>query len=166
MFLSLDHWVALMAPEFGRTFLTYLTAWLTTMSWQFIAIAIGYITTTMIQGIAVLAQPSYEPQNWHTVLILWAVMLFAVIMNSTTGHALAKFEGLVLVVHLTGFFGILIPMVYLARHNDPEWVFTTFINQGGWSTQALSILVSFPTAATSLIGADCAVHMSEEVSTS
>jgi choline transport protein len=156
----------MLAPKSCYTFLAYLTAWLTTLSWQAIAVSLGYLIATLLQGIVILGQPAgtYVPQAWHTVLIIWAVMLFAVFINSTTSCALARFEGLVLIVHLLGFFGVLIPLVYLGPHNDPAAVFTTFLNEGGWSTQALSFLVGLPSGAASLIGVDCAVHMSEEVS--
>ncbi|KAI1372106.1 amino acid transporter [Hypoxylon crocopeplum] len=157
------HWVAMMAPESCANFLSYLTAWLTTLAWQAIAITTSYSVATIIQGIVVLAEPSYEPIKWHTVLIMWAAAVFSVIVNSTTGRILAKFEGLVLILHLTGFFGVLVPMVYFAPHNTPAAVFTTFSNNGNWPTQALAFFVGIPTVASTLTGADCAVHMSEEV---
>lgn len=154
----------MLAPDSSRAYLSYMTAWLTTSAWQGIAGTMGYLIATVLQGIIVLGQPQYEPKSWHTVLIAWAASMFAVLINSTTGRALAKFEGVVLVLHLAGFFGIIIPLVYLAPHNEPSAVFATFLNEGGWSSQALSVLVGFPSGASTLIGADCAVHMSEEVS--
>ncbi|KAL2020056.1 hypothetical protein VTK56DRAFT_8959 [Thermocarpiscus australiensis] len=166
-----DHWVAMMAPESSRNFLAYLTAWLTTLAWQAMAVSTAYIIATLLQGIIILSQgpeQTYVPQNYQTVLILWASVIFAVIMNSTTGRALARFEGLVLILHLAGFFGVLVPMVYFAPHgivgtNDAVTVFGSFLNTGGWSSQGLSFLVGFPQVATSLVGADSAVHMSEEI---
>ncbi|KAI1385648.1 amino acid transporter [Hypoxylon trugodes] len=157
------HWVAMMAPEWCANFLSYLTAWLTTLAWQVIAITTSYSVATIIQGLVVLAKPTYVAIPWHTVLIMWAAAVFSVIINSTTGRVLAKFEGLVLILHLTGFFGVLIPLVYFAPHNEPAAVFTTFSNNGGWPTQALAFFVGIPTVASTLTGADCAVHMSEEV---
>ncbi|KAI5861113.1 putative GABA transporter [Durotheca rogersii] len=158
------HWVAMMAPESCSTFLTYMTAWMTTLAWQALAVSVGYIIATMLQGIIVLStNSSYVPEAWHTVLLIWGTMLFAVLVNSTTSRAIAKFEGLILILHLAGFFGVLIPMVYFAPHNNAEFVFTTFFNYGGWSTQGLSFFVGFPGIAGSLLGADCAVHMSEEI---
>ncbi|QSZ36871.1 hypothetical protein DSL72_006754 [Monilinia vaccinii-corymbosi] len=157
------HWVAMMAPASYNNFLAYITAWLTVLAWQALAISVGYIIATMLQGIVVLANPAYVPLPWQTVLIIWAVMLFAVVMNSTTSRILAKFEGLILVLHLAGFFGVLIPMVYFAPHNEAKVVFTGFLNEGGWSSQTLSFFVGIPTIAGSLLGADCAVHMSEEI---
>ncbi|KAI0020711.1 amino acid transporter [Xylariomycetidae sp. FL0641] len=157
------HWVAMLAPESAATFLAYLVAWLTTISWQAMSATVGYLIATLLQGIVVLANPSYVPQPWHTVLIIWASTLFAVLMNSITSKTLAKFEGLILVLHLAGFFGVLIPLVYFAPHNDAASVFTTVQNNGGWPKDALAFLVGLPTMASALLGADCAVHMSEEI---
>ncbi|KAK4031494.1 amino acid/polyamine transporter I [Parachaetomium inaequale] len=165
------HWVAMMAPKPLRNFLAYLTAWLTTLAWQAMAVSTAYIIATLLQGMIILSQgaePTYVPQNYQTVLILWASMIFAVVMNSMTGRVLAKFEGLVLIFHLAGFFGVFVPLVYFVPHgiagtNDAATVFTSFLNTGGWSSQGLSFLVGFPQVATSLVGADCAVHMSEEI---
>ncbi|KAF2962727.1 hypothetical protein GQX73_g10844 [Xylaria multiplex] len=157
------HWVAMMAPKSCSNFLAYLTAWLTVLAWQAIAITTSYLITTTLQGIVVLAQPSYVPLPWHTLLIMWASILLAVLINSTTGRFLARFEGLILMLHLAGFFGILVPLIYFAPHNSASFVFTTFFNSGGWEAQGIAFLVGLPSIASTLIGADCAVHMSEEI---
>ncbi|KAH8882453.1 putative GABA permease [Thozetella sp. PMI_491] len=156
------HWVAMLAPAPWSPFLSYLTAWLTVLAWQAMAVSNGYTIATFLQGTVVLAQPAYDPQPYQTVLIIWAAILFAVLVNSTTGRLLARFEGLLLILHLAGFFGILVPLVYFAPHSSGS-ILTTFLNEGGWSTQALSFFVGFPTIATVVVGADCAVHMSEEI---
>ncbi len=155
-----------MAPKSCSNFLAYLTAWLTTLAWQSLAVSVGYAVATLLQGIIILGNPTYVAVPWHTVLITWATCLFAVAMNSFTTRMLAKVEGLILILHLAGFFGVLIPMVCFASHNTPSVVFTSFSNEGGWPTQALSFFVGFPNIAASLLGADCAVHMSEEIQSS
>ncbi|KAI1327325.1 amino acid transporter [Xylariaceae sp. FL0255] len=157
------HWVAILAPPSCSNFLSYLTAWLTTAAWQSIAVYAGYGVATMLQGVISLTQPSYSPQTWHTVLILWGAQIFAALMNTTSSRVLAKFESFVLILQLLGFFGVLIPMVYLSGHNRAEAVFLNFSNTGGWSSQALSFFVGFPNLASTVIGADCSVHMSEEI---
>ncbi|KAI1498646.1 amino acid transporter [Biscogniauxia marginata] len=158
-----DHWVSMLAPSSTTTFLAYLTAWLTAIAWQAIATSVGYLIATLLQGIIVLAQPSYVPQAWQTVLLIWAISLFCVMINSISSRILSKFEGFILIFHLVGFFGVLIPLVYLAPHNNASDVFTTFFYNGDWPSQGLVFLVGFPTMAISLLGADCAVHMSEEI---
>ncbi|KAI0538679.1 amino acid transporter [Xylaria digitata] len=147
----LDYWVAMLAPtSLGKQLRRRL------------GISLPHFAT-LLQGIVVLAHPSYEPQAWQTVLLIWATSLLCVLMNSISSRVLAKFEGLILVLHLVGFFGVLIPLVYLAPHNSASDVFTTFQNNGNWPSQGLALLVGFPTMASSLLGADCAVHMSEEI---
>ncbi|KAI0475480.1 amino acid transporter [Xylariaceae sp. FL0804] len=157
------HWVAMMAPEFCTNFLAYLTAWLTTLAWQAISITTSYSIATVIQGIVVLTTPSYSPTAWQTVLIMLAVAVLSVLANSTSGRVLAGLERLFLALHLVGFFGILVPLVYFAPHNGAADVFATFYDNGGWASRGLAFLVGLPTVATTLAGADCAVHLSEEV---
>ena len=107
----------------------------------------------------ILTRPTYVPQKWHTVLLFWAFSIFAVVINSTTGRFLARFEGVVLILHLVGFFCVLIPMVYLGPHATPKEVFTVFVNSGGWSSEGLSFLVGLPSSVFCLMGADSAVHV-------
>ena len=82
---------------------------------------------------------------------MWAVLFLAVFINSVTSQVLAKFEGVILILHLFGFFAVLIPLVYLGPLGNAS-IFTTFINEGAWPTQALSFFVGLPAAIYSLIG--------------
>ncbi|KAI1438258.1 amino acid transporter [Xylaria sp. CBS 124048] len=157
------HWVAMMAPTRCSAFLSYVTGWMTTLAWQALAVSISYIIATLLQGIIVLSRPEYAPQAWHTLLIMWAVTFFAIVLNSTTSRMLARLESFILAVHLAGFFGVVIPLVYFAPHSSATEVFTMFTNTGGWSSDGLSFLVGFPTIVGALLGADCAVHMAEEI---
>lgn len=147
-----------------RTEDAFLTAagWLTVIAWQALAASNGYLISTWLQGMIILSYPDFDPKPWRTMLIIWAIMLFAAIMNSTTSRLLARFEGLILIAHLVGFFCVLVPLVYLGPREDgsASAVFTTFINGGGWSTQTLSFLVGLPASVYSLMGADCVVHVS------
>lgn len=151
----------MLAPKRWSNFLSYLTAWLTTLAWQAVSATVSYLNATLLQGIIAVAPSStYVPRNWHTVLLMWAFSVFAAAMNSISGRALARLEGVILVLHLAGFFGVLIPLVYFAPKNDASFVFLTFLNEGAWPTQTLAFFVAFPTVATALLGADCAVHLS------
>ena len=74
---------------------------------------------------------AYRPQPYHAMLLGWAVLAFAVTINVVGSKTLAHFEGLILILHILGFFAILIPLVYLSDHNDVS-IFTTFVNSGDW----------------------------------
>lgn len=56
-----------------------------------------------------------------------------------------------------------VPLVYLAPHGNAHDVFATFLNLGGWDTQALSFFVGLSGNAFAFLGADCVYHMSEEI---
>ncbi|KAI0403900.1 putative GABA permease [Xylaria palmicola] len=156
------HWVAILASDSSRQFLSYITGWLTLAGWQAVTASAAYLIGTLLQSIIVLLDSDYTPRPWQTVLFLWAVIAFAVFINTVASKTLAHFEGLILVLHILGFFAVLIPLVYLSPHGDASF-FTTFVNSGGWPTQGLSFLVGLPAAVFSLIGADSAVHMAEEI---
>lgn len=85
------------------------------------------------------------------MLFFWAVVCFAVFINTVTSRALANFEGIILVLHLFGFFAVLIPLVYFGPHSDAS-VFDKFLNEGHWPTQALSFFVGLPAPVFCLLG--------------
>jgi choline transport protein len=99
-----------------------------------------------------LTVPSYIPQGWQGTLLFWAVIFFAVFVNTVVSSLLPKFEGLILILHISGFFAILIPLVILGPHDTAKDVFTVWLNEGGWSTQGLSFLVGLTGNAFAFVG--------------
>ena len=157
------HWVAMLAPKSSQNILSYITGWLTVLGWQAQIAAGAYLTGTTIQGVVILACPTYEPKNWHGTLMAWAVVTCALGINTLVSSVLAKIEALILILHVVGFIAILIPLVYLAPHSSPQRVFTVFENAGSWPTQGLSFFVGLVGNVFAFIGTDGAIHMSEEV---
>jgi choline transport protein len=113
----------------------------------------------MIQGLIILNDAGYEPQRWHGTLLFYAIILASLLFNTVFVKYLPQIEGMILVIHIAGFFGILIPLVYLAPHSNATDVFTRFKNGGGWSTQGLSFFVALVTGVYSFLGADSVCHM-------
>ncbi|KAL5393597.1 hypothetical protein PMIN06_007449 [Paraphaeosphaeria minitans] len=159
------HWVAMLAPVSARRALSYVTGWLTVCGWQALVASGGFITATLIQGLMVLTHPSYltEWKNWHGTLMYWAVILICVFINTFIAKLLPKFEGLLLVIHILGFFGVAIPLIVLAEHSDTTFVFKTFIFSGGWPSNGLSFCIGLLGNVFAFMGADAAMHMAEEI---
>jgi peptidoglycan/LPS O-acetylase OafA/YrhL len=90
-----------------------------------------------------LTHPSYLAawKNWHGTLLYWAVVLICVFINTLVAKWLPKFEGIVLVLHILGFFGVIIPLVVLAEHTNSAFVFKTFLYDGGWSSRGISFSI-------------------------
>ncbi|KAL4925686.1 putative GABA permease [Aspergillus undulatus] len=157
------HWVSMLAPRFCVKFLSYISGWLTVIGWQATFATACYLTGTMIQGAAILTHPNYVPASWHPTMYYWAVVAFAVGINVVGRNVLPKLEGLILVVHILGFFAVMIPLVSLADIGEARDVFTQFNNQGGWSSDGLSFFVGLIGCVFAFAGGDAAVHMSEEI---
>ncbi|KAA8572280.1 hypothetical protein MFRU_028g00090 [Monilinia fructicola] len=158
------HWVSILAPHNSRKFFSYIIGWLTMVGWQAIVASGGYLSASLIQGLMVMNNASYVPQRWQLVLLYWAMIAFAITVNTLISALLPKVESVILIVHTVGFFAILVPLIYWAPHGTASDVFTLFLNEGGWSTQTLSFFVGIMGPVFSLLGADGAVHMSEEIS--
>jgi choline transport protein len=104
---------------------------------------------------------SYHRAGWHATLLLWAVLLLCVFINVFVSGALPTIEVVVLIVHVLGFFGILVPLVYLSgTYNSAKVIFTTFNNTGKWSTTALAFFVGLQGNALAFVGTDSVVHVS------
>ena len=79
-----------------------------------------------------VCNPDYAPQPWQTVLLFWAVIAFAVFINAVVSSLLPKFEATILVLHIVGFFAILLPLVIMSNHGTAADVFTVFNNGGNF----------------------------------
>jgi choline transport protein len=138
--------------------------WLTVIGWQAGQASVAFIAASMIQGIVIQNFPNYVPTRWQGTLIFYAVITFIVFINTFLARWLPRIEGMILCLHILGFFGILIPLVYLAPHGNASDVFATFINGGGWATDGTSFLVGLITSVFSFLGADSACHMCKSIS--
>lgn len=123
--------------------LTYDLGWFTSIAWVAVLATGSIYVGTILQGLTILNNPSYESQRWHGTLLCWAVLAVAVFINTVVSGLLPMIEGIILVVHVLGFFAVLIPLVYLGPHGSAASVFLESLNDGGWPTQGLSYCVGF-----------------------
>lgn len=89
--------------------------------------------------------------------------MFSIFFNTVLAKKLPLVEGLLLVLHVLGLFAIIITLWVLAPRADAYTVWTEFTNGGNWNSDGTATLVGLAAPIISLIGFDCAVHMSEEV---
>ncbi|KAH2707903.1 hypothetical protein KXW03_009149 [Aspergillus fumigatus] len=154
------HWVSEFAPRRAQKFLSYITGWLSATGWQCAIVSIAFLAGTIIQGLVVLNDPTYEFQRWHGTLLVVAITTFSILFNTFLAKNLPMVEGLILIIHVVGLFAIIIPLWVLAPRNSAKAVFTEFNNAGGWDSDGTATLVGLSTTITAMIGYDCSVHMS------
>ncbi|KAI4923358.1 hypothetical protein J4E85_008395 [Alternaria conjuncta] len=160
------HWVSLLAPRSNRKFFSYVTGWLTVIGWIAALTSVCYFVADLILQLVSLndLEGTYVREGWHGTLLLWGILLLCVFINVFISGALPTIEVVVLIVHILGFFGILVPLIYLpSSHNSAKKIFTMFHNEGEWSTHALAFFVGLQGNALAFVGTDSVVHMSEEV---
>lgn len=129
------------------------SGWLTVTGWIAGLTATAFFVSTLIQALVVQNESNYQPAGWQGTLLFWAVLLLCVAINTVLSSVLPVIEIFILILHLLGFVAVLIPLVYLApQRNSTSNVFKTFLNEGGWSTQALSFFIGLNGNAVAFVG--------------
>jgi choline transport protein len=140
-----------------------ILGWLTVIGWIAALTSVCYFVADLILQLVSLnnLDNTYVREGWHGTLLLWAILLLCVFINVFISGALPTIEVVVLIVHILGFFGILVPLIYLTpSHNSAKQIFTTFHNEGRWSTQTLAFFVGLQGNALAFVGTDSVVHVS------
>jgi amino acid transporter len=120
---------------------------------------ISFFAAGLIQALIILNNPNYVPQPYHGTLLVIAVAGFSMLFNTFLAKKLPLVEGIMLVIHVCGFFAIILPLWILGPRANASDVFTTFTNGGGWNSVGTSTLVGMLTTVIALTGSDSAVHM-------
>lgn len=123
----------------------------------------SYLTGKQILGLIILWNPSYVPHAWHGMLIIWAVLSLCLVFNIFCSKKLPLIEGVIVILHLAGFFAVIIPLWVMGDRSPSGDVFTTFQDNMMWGNIPLSTMVGLTGAAGCFVGVEAGAHMSEEV---
>jgi choline transport protein len=127
--------------------------WINVTAWQANVSAGCFLAGGLIQALIQLNAPDHVPQAWQTLLLFYVCIFFAVCINAFARKAMPALEALILVIHVLGFFAILIPLVYLAPiKTSSKDVFTLFLNDGVFGTKGLAIMVGLVGPVYSFLG--------------
>ncbi|MCJ1311737.1 hypothetical protein MMC25_005410 [Agyrium rufum] len=157
------HWVSEFAPARHQKWMSYFIGWISALSWQAGQASGPFLVGTTIQGVISLNNPDYSPTNWQGTLLVWAVVLAIYVLNVWGNDAMPMLNNVFLVIHVFGFFAIVLTLWLLSPRNTAEITFTQFTNEGGWSSMGLALMVGQLSAIYALICSDSAAHISEEV---
>lgn len=116
-----------------------------------------------ILGQVNLVFPSFVIERWHTVLVAWAVGLFALIVNVFAPHALHRLSRFILVWNMASFIIVITTLLATNRQKqDTDFVFHNFRNMTGLGASMATItgiLQSF----FGMCCYDAPSHMTEEM---
>jgi choline transport protein len=153
------HWVSEFAPSSIQKILSYVVGWFCVLGWQAGIAGQSFSVGLQIQGLITLNDATYVPQAWHSTLLAIAAISIGCIFNTFFAHKLPLIEGLMLVIHVVGFFAVLIVLWVCADKAPSSEVWTGLQNNAGWSSSGLAFMVGITSSVNSLIGPDSAVHM-------
>ena len=68
-----------------------------------------------------------------------------------------------MIIHGCGFICVIVVMSVMGSHHDASFVFTSFQNQSGWSSDGVAWCLGLLTTSYGFVGYDAAAHMSEEM---
>lgn len=139
-----------------------LTGWISTLGWQASAATGTYLGATSIQSLIAINHPDYPAPRWQGLLLILAVLALTLLVNTVLIKILPGLEGLILILHVVGFFAILIPVVHLAPISPSHFVWKDYNVYSGYSS-GLAWLIGQSGSAILFIGYDGACHMAEEV---
>jgi choline transport protein len=157
------HWVSEFAPPSCQKFLSYITGWVSTLSWQAGNASGGFLCGTLIQSLIIIKNPDYAAPGWQGTLLVFPVMLVCVCFNIWFNHWLPSMQNAVMVLHVAGFLAIMVIFWVLSPHVPAREVFLDFDNGGGWQTMGLALMIGQISSVGFLGASDAAAHMSEEV---
>lgn len=121
-----------------------------------------------IQALIVLNNASYVPTRWQGMLLYWAVLTYAFVLNVygmkvmphvniVSGKSTAtRVETHVLtalgVIHVAGFVGIIVTLGVMSEKASAENVFVDFVNSSGWTNDGVSWLIGLISAVYPFLG--------------
>ncbi|KAF0640414.1 hypothetical protein FPSE5266_20202 [Fusarium pseudograminearum] len=135
-----------------------------TLGWISSAGSAPFLAGTQIQGLIVLNYPDYVFERWHGTMLCWVILICSAAICVLCSNTLPLIEKLTLVFHVGFFIVIIITMAVVSpTKHTPEFVFTTFENNSGWTSDAIAWSIGLLSSCYVLIGYDGATHLSEEM---
>src|SRR4051812_11086388 len=110
----------MLAPSGCQKILSYISGWATVTAWQATVSAVCLPLATLVQGLVIMNNPNYLPERWHATLMAYAFIFLALFVNTYLNKHFAKIEGIILVLYIIGFLGVVISLSSLATHIDAE----------------------------------------------
>lgn len=158
------HWVSEFAPRNHQRLLSYLSGWLSTVSWQSIVALDCYIVGALVQSLISINDITYIPTRWQCTLLIIAWAFSIAVFNIFGAKHLPLAEGIFVTGHFFCFFPIIIILLVLAPKRSTKEVFLEFSDHGGgWPNIGLSTMVGQVSAVFAVLGSDSVARKFQEM---
>lgn len=157
------HWVSEFAPAGLQRYASYASGWMSSLGWLASLAGGNYVCAELVQVCVRLAWPGHGPMpSWQLFLVLLALLLVTVVLNTLGARVLPLLEIVSLVGHVLGF--VVFVGVLWGRNrplNTPREAFLGFENGSGWDNYGMACLLTQVSIIWSMLGSDTIVHICE-----
>ncbi|KAF2214872.1 hypothetical protein CERZMDRAFT_110431 [Cercospora zeae-maydis SCOH1-5] len=164
MIASLAEMASLAPTAGGQKPLSYVVGWCYCLGWIAGVPSCCVQLAGMVETMILLMDPEADVSRlYQATLLLYCFLVLCIGFNIFCTQQLPLAEGILLFVHVLGFFVFLLVFWIMGDHAPAERVFREFHDGGGWGSTGLSCLVGLSTPIWCFIGPDAGAHMSEEL---
>lgn len=139
--------------------LTQLSGWMSSLGWVASISGSVFVAAGQLQALINVTDAEYVFTNWQYTLIMLAVLVVTIGLNTWGAKTLPMQQTIALFAHLGGFIVTLIPIWVLCPKNSADAVFTEVVNNAGWSNTGTACLVSQVAIIFCNFGSDTVVHI-------
>ncbi|RMJ06789.1 hypothetical protein BHE90_015285 [Fusarium euwallaceae] len=156
-------WAAELAPRRYARVASYITGWLAWAGSICASASVALSISSAAVGCYQLSHPDFEIKTWHVIVCYQLANAFIFLFNCV-GKLLPTVASISLYTTLISFAVILIAVPASAEtHQDPKFVFATFINNTGWAQDGIAVIVGLINVNWGFSCLDTAIHLAEEV---
>lgn len=154
------HWVSEFAPAGWQKEASYASGWMSSLGWIASLAGGNYICGNLVQVCVNIVWPDYEVTAWQLFLIILALLLVTIVLNTLWSGVLPMLEVVSLVGHTLGFVVVVGILWGMCRPlNSGRHVFASFENGSGWSNYGMACLLTQVSIIWSMLGSDTIVHI-------
>ncbi|KAI9693319.1 MAG: hypothetical protein M1822_005315 [Bathelium mastoideum] len=156
-------WTNELAPKRFANFSSYLTGWFAWAGSIFSTASVALSTGSALVGCYQLGHPDFVIEPWHVFVAYQVANLFCFLFN-TQGRILPLVGHATFYCSLISFFITMVTIPAVApTHQHAKFVFATFINNTGWSSNGIAFIVGLVNTNWCFSCLDGATHLAEEV---
>jgi amino acid transporter len=151
-----------MANRLGGPRWGWYTGWLNLLGLLGAIAGIDY-GAALFTGAFANLQWGFQPTPGRTMLIYLGILLLHAVLNLFGVRLVTVLNSISVWWHLTGVAVIVGALVLVpSHHQSPHFMFTTFVNDTGWSHNWYVVLIGLLLAQYTFCGYDASAHLSEE----
>ena len=109
------------------------------LGWQTAMPAVAYTAGIQIIALIATVDAEYVAQSWQSALLTIAFVIFAILFNMFAINKMPLIEGLVVIIHLFGFFAFVVVLWVTGPRTPGSETFTTFADEYKWGSSRLAV---------------------------